>query len=81
MTYNVFRSLGGYFVAYCTSTKRASPALEANALTMRPRCPAARSAFKHQISSLLKSMIIHDPSGDFSAFRRLSASAPDRDSF
>src|SRR6516164_6895576 len=48
MTYNVFRSLCGCFVTYCTSTKRTSPVLEANALTMRPRSPAARNAFKNQ---------------------------------
>jgi len=61
MTYNVFRSLCGCFITYCASTKRASPAVEANALTMRPRSPAARNAFKNQISSLVKSMVIHDP--------------------
>ena len=60
MTYNVFRSLCGCFITYCTSAKRASPALEATALTMRPRSPAARNAFKNQISSLVKSTVIHD---------------------
>ena len=61
MMYNVLRSLCSCFVTYCTSTKRASPALEASALMMRPRSPAARNAFKNQISSLVKSMVFHDP--------------------
>jgi gamma-glutamyl:cysteine ligase YbdK (ATP-grasp superfamily) len=34
------------------------PAREAGALTMRPRSPAARSAFRNQISSLVKSKVI-----------------------
>ena len=38
--------------------KRASPAREARVLTMRPRSPAARNAFRNQISSLVKSMVI-----------------------
>ena len=61
MMYSVFRSLCGCCVTYWTSTKRASPAREASALTMRPRSPAARNAFKNQISSLVISVIIERP--------------------
>src|SRR5215469_7681092 len=34
------------------------PDIEAAALTMRPRSPAARNALRNQISSLVKSMVI-----------------------
>src|SRR5262249_32927284 len=65
MTYNVFRSLCGCFVTYCTSTKRTSPVLEANALTMRPPLPPPAMLSRTKISSLVKSMVIHDPICDY----------------
>src|SRR5215469_11241691 len=58
MMYSVFRSLCRCFITYCASTRRMSPTIEAAALTMRPRSPAARNALRNQISSLVKSMVI-----------------------
>jgi hypothetical protein len=55
MMYNERCSLCGSSVTYCSSTKRASPARDSDELTVRPRSPAARNAFRNQISSLVKS--------------------------
>ena len=54
MTYNERCSLCGSSVTYCSNTKRASPARDFDELTVRPRAPAARNAFRNQISSLVK---------------------------
>jgi hypothetical protein len=55
MMYNEQCLLCGSSVTYCSSTKRASPARDSGELTLRPRSPAARNAFRNQISSLVKS--------------------------
>jgi len=55
MMYNERCSLCGSSVTYCSSTKRASPARDSGELTLGPRSPAARNAFRNQISSLVKS--------------------------
>ena len=55
MMYNERCSLCGSSVTYCSNTKRASPARDSDELTVRPRSPAARNAFRNQISSLVKS--------------------------
>jgi hypothetical protein len=57
MMYNERCSLCGSSVTYCSSTKRASLARDSGELTVRPRSPAARNAFRNQISSLVKSKL------------------------